>query len=168
MTTPAMPITSPLPTPTAATSAPHAGGRGGFGGGEILVCLREPADLTGSLTQAAARARAGRRPLVVVVVEPPRMWTIDAAVIAVQDRRRSREVDSMTRAARMMCDRIEVRVEEVIVIRPSWAWTRRSRERAIDSQLTAIAESRGAELHPAPPPPVSVTTADVMSAGGVR
>lgn len=177
MTTPTATITSPSPTSpptsTESASAPTAGGRDGLVGGEIvggeiLVCLREPADLTGSLRQGAVRARAGRRPLTVVVVEPPRMWTIDAAVIAVQDRRRSREVDSMTRAAHMVCDRIGVPIQEVIVLRPSWAWTRRSRNRAVDTQLTAIAESRGAELHPAPPPRVSVTTAEVMSAGGVR
>ncbi|QJY51140.1 hypothetical protein [Pseudonocardia broussonetiae] len=117
---------------------------------ELLVALCDPADLTRSLVAAATRARAEQRPLTVVIVEPARAWTIDAAVIAVQDRRRARELASWTTAARTLCARVGVDIGEVLVLRPGWAWTREGRRRAISTRLDALARRRGAELHPLP------------------
>ncbi len=114
---------------------------------EVLVALRDPADLTGLLVSAAVRSRAERRPLSVVIVEPARGWTIDAAVIALQDRRRCREMASMTAAAGVLCAQVGVEVCEVLVLRPGWRWTRPGRDRAVDAQLRAIARHRGADLY---------------------
>lgn len=153
---PVSPYLSPSPaSPSAsATQAIPLGGHTGSPDGvprELLVALRDPADLSRSLVSAAARARAAHRPLSVVIVEPARPWTIDAAVIALQDRRRAREIASMTAAARTMCARVGVELHEVIVLRPGWAWTRAGRNRAVDTRLRAIARSRDAELHGAEP-----------------
>jgi hypothetical protein len=132
-----------------AAPPPDGGTTMGGTGEEILVVLRGPADLTGALRQAAARARAEHRPLGVVVVAPARTWTADAAVVAVQERRRHREVESMASAARQVCALMRVQAPEVLVLQPSWSWTRRHRERIIDRLLAALAVHRGAELHPA-------------------
>jgi hypothetical protein len=150
---PSLPI--PSDDPTRATPLPGAGSGPEPGsarrGPELLVALRDPADLTRSLARAAAQARAEHRPLSVVIIEPARTWTIDAAVVAVQDRRRSREVASMTAAARTICARSGVEVRELLVLRPARAWTRARRDHAVAEQLAAIARHRGAELHPAVP-----------------
>lgn len=140
-----------LPVGVMTAAPPPDGGTamGSTGREEILVVLRGPADLTGALRQAAARARAERRPLGVVVVAPARTWTADVAVVAVQERRRHREVESMASAARQVCALMQVDASEVIVLQPSWSWTRRHRERTIDRLLAALAVHRGAELHPA-------------------
>ena len=139
--------TRPIARPDGRASSPRTGPR------EVLVALRDPADLTRSLVAAATRARAEQRPLSVVLVEPARGWTIDAAVIAVQDRRRAREIASWTTAARTMCARAGVDIGEVLMLRPGWAWTRTGRNRAIHTELDALARRRGAELHPLPCPP---------------
>lgn len=134
------------------TAAPPPDGETAMGGtrrGEILVVLRGPADLTGALRQAAGRVRAEHRLLTVVVVAPPRTWSVDAAVVAVQRWRRHREVESMAAAARRTCALMQVDVPEVIVLQPSWSWSRRHRERIIDRLLDALAVHREAELHPA-------------------
>jgi hypothetical protein len=150
-----MTVSPPALVPAAAvrgtTAAPLLNGGTAPSGAaeEILVVLRGPADLTGSLPQAAARARAEHRPLAVVVVAPPRTWTVDAAVVAVQERRRHREIESMASAARRTCTLMQVDAPEVIVLQPSWSWTRRHRERIIDRLLGTLAVHRGAELHPA-------------------
>jgi hypothetical protein len=139
-----MPSPTTVTTATAPPTDPAAGPPG------LVVALRRPADLTTTLEQAAARARAQRRPLIVLIVGSARPWTIDAAVVAVQDRRHARETASMASAAEAMCARAAVEVREVVVVPPPWAWTRRGRDRALHCRLAALAESRNAELHPVP------------------
>lgn len=165
-------LTRPGPLPAAGSDTGLTPARRGQ---ELLVALRDPADLTGSLAPATARARVEHRPLSVVIVDPPRQWTLDAAVIAVQDRRRCREIASMAMAAYTMCARAGVEVHEAVVLRRPWAWTRTGRDRTLANQLVAIARARGAELHPLPPcrlpapEQTSVTPAgSVASAAGLR
>lgn len=165
--TPSLPFVTP-PVGIAAAPAPVGGtATGGGGQRDLLVVLHGPADLTRALPQAAARARAEHRLLTVVVVGPARTWTVGATVIAVQERRRHREVDSMVNAARRICRQLEVDVRDVIVLQPSWTWTRRHRERAIDRLLAALPLHRGAELHP-PGNTAEPGTGAALSGAGAR
>lgn len=86
---------------------------------ELLVAVREPTDLLGTLTQA----------------------------VAVQERRRHRDTASTVASARAVCRRAGAVTPEVVVLRPAWAWTRRGREHRLADRLVALARSRGAELH---------------------
>lgn len=111
----------------------------------LLVLVRDTSDLEAPLAEAAGRARAAGRPLLVAVAVPPRPLTIDAAILAWHDRLVADLVAAMTGAVRHRCGP-DVRV--VLVRRPRGRGRRRLAHR-----LAALAHRHGAELHPPGPTP---------------
>jgi hypothetical protein len=148
-------------TPPAATSgpipriapAPAARPRprpedGPCAGRPLLAVVAGPRDVTGALADAAGRAIAESRPLLLAVVRAPAPLTTNPVVQALAAARRARETDSLARVAQLMCELAGVEVPEPIVVSAPTRLTRRGRRHALDRRLQALARTLGAELHP--------------------
>lgn len=152
-------------------------GRGGRSGAELLVAVCAPGDLSATLLQAAARARVEQRPVTVAVMERPRGWTFDAAVVGLTDRRRGLELAVLVAAVRVVAEFAGVQLREVLTLRTPRALSRGGRDRLLSRRLVELADDRGAELHPVGPTPDPATAypaadptaaADAFPTGGAR
>lgn len=111
----------------------------------LLVAVRDFADLDGVLQDAAGRAAAQDRPLLVAVVGSPPPLTVDPVLHALHTRLRADLRAGVAAAATRGHRRLDVGVVEV---RPPWALTRRRTEQALGRRLDALARRHHAERHP--------------------
>ncbi len=116
-------------------------------GAPLLVALDGVADLDTTLVEAAGRARATGRALLVALVEPADPLTTDPVIHARHARLRSELHVALAAAVRRRCAGLDV---EVLRLRRPWALTRQRARRGLQRRLTALAHSRGAELHGSP------------------
>jgi hypothetical protein len=114
------------------------------GGPPLLVALDGLADLDTSLPEAAGRARATGRALLVAIVEPPGPLTVDPVVHARHALLRAELHAALAATVRRRCADLDV---EVLRLRRPRALTRRGARDGLQRRLTALARSRGAELH---------------------
>jgi hypothetical protein len=118
----------------------------------LLVAVRDVADLDGVLQDAAGRAAAEDRPLLVALVAAPPALTLDPVVHVLHARLRADLCAAVASAARGR-RRLDVGVVEV---RSSRALTRRRADGALDRRLDALARRHHAERHPDPVAPAGV------------
>jgi hypothetical protein len=118
------------------------------GGPPLLVALDGVADLDTSLPEAAGRARATGRALLVAIVEPPGPLTVDPVIHARHAQRQSDLHVALAAAVRRRCAGLDV---EVLRLRRPRALTRRRARAGLQRRLAALARRRGAELHRSSP-----------------
>lgn len=142
-----------LLSPVTAPRAPHVP----VGGAPpLLVVVRNAADLD-TLRDAAGRARATDRPLLVAVVVPPRPLTTDLLIHERHTRLWSALEAAIVGIARRHCAGPG---DQVVRVKQPWDVTpRRARRRLLD-RLAALAERHDAEIHPGTAPRHPASRAD--------
>jgi hypothetical protein len=105
----------------------------------LLVTVRTVADLDGVLQDAAGRAAAEDRPLLVALVAPPAPLTIDAAIHARRAALKAALRTAVVAAATRGRAGLDIAVIEV-----------RARRPGLDSRLDALVRRHHAERHPDP------------------
>lgn len=147
-------LPQPLPaTPDGAGAAPRTAPTGDERRRDprpVLVAVATGADTTGVLADAAGRAAATGRPLVVAVVVPAPAWSTDAAVQAVMAERRAASYVRLIGAVRDTCERHGLGAARIVELRSRRRALRRSRLRLLRRDLTALARRHDADLHPLP------------------
>jgi hypothetical protein len=130
------------PAPTGKDSRPDAR--------PVLVVVATEADTTGVLADAAGRAVATGRPLVVAVVVPALPFSTDAVVQAVMADRRAASYARLIGSVRETCERHGLDGARIVELRARRRALRRSRLRLLRRDLTALARRHRADLHPLP------------------
>jgi hypothetical protein len=132
------------PTPQSTAKDPRSGAR------PVLVAVATEADTTGVLADAAGRAAASGRPLVVAVVVPAPIWSTDAAVQAVMAERRAASYTRLIDSVRETCEHYGLAASRIVELRTRRRALRRSRLRLLRRDLAALARRHSADLHPLP------------------
>jgi hypothetical protein len=130
------------PTPTGKDLRP--------GARPVLVVVATEADTTSVLADAAGRAAATGRPLVVAVVVPAPAWSADASLQAVMADRRAASYARLIGSVRETCERHGLGGARIVELRARRRALRRSRLRLLRRDLTALARLHRADLHPLP------------------
>lgn len=130
--------------------------------GPLLVAVHSVADLDTSLVQAAGRARAEGRSLLVAIVAPPHPPTVDAVVHQRHAWLQAQVRTALLTGVHRRCVDIPVRIADV---RRPWGLTSARARRGLHRRLAALARRHGAEAHPRVDP---MSTAPCATAGAAR
>ncbi len=112
----------------------------------LLVLIRDSDDLLTRLAPAAEQARTEHRRVLVALVEPPRPFTIDAAIQARHERRRENERAARVAEALEHCAGVP-EVDFAHLERP-WLRTAAATRRSVLRRAQRLARRTGHVLYP--------------------